>query len=124
MRTPDTTSDASFCLRDATAQEMQLELIRRWQYNAFDGERVAAKLYECRDLWKAVMMDRLSISNPGRLPGMGLIKLRDLPNNEWKVFHMCWPLSDRSPKLISIDEQPDDQIVHPFRLGKANRPTH
>ncbi len=26
----------------------------------------------------------------------------------WKVFHMCWTLSDGSAKLISIDEQPND----------------
>src|SRR6266851_1826336 len=41
-----------------------------------------------------------------------------------KVFHMCWPLSDGSSKFIPIDEQPNHQIVHAFRLGKAQRATH
>src|ERR687888_6640 len=43
---------------------------------------------------------------------------------EPKVFHMCWPLSDGSSKFIPIDEQPNHQIVHAFRLGKAQRATH
>jgi hypothetical protein len=72
-------------LGEATAQDIQLELIRRWEYNAFDGQRVAAKLVEHRDLWDAVLMDRLAISNPGSLPAMGLIKLRDLQYNDWNV---------------------------------------
>ena len=37
---------------------------------------------------------------------------------------MCWALSDGSSKLIPIDEQPNHQIVHLFRLGKANGATH
>ena len=37
---------------------------------------------------------------------------------------MCWALSDGSPKLIPIDEQPNHQIVHLFRLGKAKGATH
>ena len=32
---------------------------------------------------------------------------------------MCWAPSDGSSKLIPIDEQPNHQIVHLFRLGKA-----
>ena len=36
---------------------------------------------------------------------------------------MCWALSDGSSKLIPIDEQPNHQIVHAFRLGKAQRAT-
>ena len=41
-----------------------------------------------------------------------------------KVFHMCWPLSDGSSKFIPIDEEPNHQIVHAFRLGKAQRATN
>src|SRR5207245_3471287 len=41
-----------------------------------------------------------------------------------KVFHMCWPLSDGSSKCIPIDEEPNHQIVHAFRLGKAQRATN
>jgi hypothetical protein len=33
-------------------------------------------------------------------------------------------LSEGSSKLIPIHEEPNHQIVHLFRLGKANRPTH
>src|SRR5215471_1074048 len=40
------------------------------------------------------------------------------------MFHMCWALSDGSSKRIPIDEQPNHQIVHLFRLGKANGATH
>jgi hypothetical protein len=40
------------------------------------------------------------------------------------MFHRCWALSDGSPKLIPIDEQPNHQIVHLFRLRKANGVTH
>jgi hypothetical protein len=40
------------------------------------------------------------------------------------MFHMCWALSDGSSKLIPIDEQPNHQIVHLFRLGKAKGATH
>src|SRR5215470_18948434 len=40
------------------------------------------------------------------------------------MFHMCWALSDGSSKLIPINEQPNHQIVHLFRLGKAQRATH
>ena len=91
-------------LSEATAQDIQLELIRRWQYNAFDGERVAAKLWEHRDLWEAVMMDRLAISDPGRLPAMGLIKLRDLPYNEWNVdtLYILTPDKEAAKRLAEI----------------------
>ena len=37
---------------------------------------------------------------------------------------MCWALSDGSSKLIPIDEQPNHQIVHALRLGKAQRATN
>src|SRR5262245_23094866 len=37
---------------------------------------------------------------------------------------MCWPLSDGSSKFIPIDEEPNHQIVHAFRLGKAQHATH
>src|SRR5215469_1144327 len=43
---------------------------------------------------------------------------------ERRMFHMCWALSDGSCKLIPINEQPNHQIVHLFRLGKANGATH
>ncbi len=73
------------CLRDATVQDVQLELIRRSQYNAFEGERVAKDLLSNRDLWIAVLMDRFGVPNPPWLPSAGLIKLRDLDQDFWNV---------------------------------------
>jgi hypothetical protein len=51
----------------------------------FDGRKVAAALLWHRDLWQAVMMAQLCLSNPGQLPRAGLIKLRDLPGHDWNV---------------------------------------
>jgi hypothetical protein len=91
-------------LGQATAQDIQLELIRRWQFNAFEGEHVAAKLLEHRDLWDAVMMDRLALSGYGDLPAMGLIKLRDLPYNEWNVdtLYILAPSKEAAHQLAEI----------------------
>jgi hypothetical protein len=75
-------------LCDATVQEIQLELIRRTQFNAFDGERVAASLLRHCELWKAVLLDRQGRANyatPSPLLMCGLIKLRDLPGNLWNA---------------------------------------
>jgi hypothetical protein len=75
-------------LCDATVQEIQLELIRRTQFNAFDGERVTASLIRHRELWSAVLLDRQGLANyakPSRLLMSGLIKLRDLPDNLWNA---------------------------------------
>jgi hypothetical protein len=105
-------------LGEATAQDIQLELIRRWQFNAFDGERVAAKLLEHRDLWESVMMDRLALSGFGDLPAMGLIKLRDLPYNEWNVdtLYMLAPeLQFGTVCQIFLLQQLPCQLDHPLR---------
>ena len=79
--------DAMFSkpLAEATPQEIQLELIRRARWNDLDGERVVPSLLVHRDLWQAVLIDRLSLSRPGRLPASGLIKLRDLPDGFWNA---------------------------------------
>src|SRR5437764_284351 len=71
-------------LTEASVQEIQLELIRRWRFNQFDGPKVVASLRAHRKLWRAVLMDRLGfISRDGH--HWGLIKLRDLPGNTWNV---------------------------------------
>jgi hypothetical protein len=31
---------------------------------------------------------------------------------------------EQQPKLVAVDEESDDQIVHAFRLGKADRTAH
>jgi len=75
-------------LRDATVQEIQLELLRRTTFNALDGEPVLASLLRHRELWLAVLLDRQGVPNyaePRRLLAMGLIKLRDLPDNFWNA---------------------------------------
>jgi len=50
-------------LRDASVQEIQLELLRRSCWNALDGERVHASLMKHRDLWLAVLLDRPGVAN-------------------------------------------------------------
>jgi len=78
----------SLSLRGATVQEIQLELIRRTSFNAFDGERIYASLLKHRDLWLAVLLDRPGVPNyaePAHLLTAGLIKLRDLPDNYWNA---------------------------------------
>jgi hypothetical protein len=75
-------------LRNASVQEVQLELLRRTKFNAFDGEQVAASLLFHRELWLAVLLDRPGVANyaePSRLLISGLIKLRDLPDDFWNA---------------------------------------
>ena len=75
-------------LCDASVQDIQLELLRRTRFNAFDGERVCVSLLNHRDLWLAVLLDRPGLPNyaePGHLLMSGLIKLRDLPDNIWNA---------------------------------------
>lgn len=96
-------------LIEATVQEIQLELIRRTQFNAFDGERVVAALQAHRDLWEAVLMDRFCFSEPGWLPRSGLIKLRDLSDNLWNVdtLYILCPDAARARQLGEIAEAED-----------------
>jgi hypothetical protein len=78
----------SLSLRDASVQDIQLELLRRTGFNALDGERVVASLLRNRDLWLAVLLDRPGVPNyadPSHLLTAGLIKLRDLPQNLWNA---------------------------------------
>src|SRR2546423_15020257 len=81
----------SLLLREATVQEIQLELIRRTKFNAFDGERVYASLMKHRALWQAVLLDRPGLANyerPARLLMAGLIKLRDIDGKIWNADHL------------------------------------
>ena len=75
-------------LRDASVQDIQLELLRRTQFNALDGERVHASLVKHRNLWLGTLLDRPGVANyaePGHLLMSGLIKLRDLSDNSWNA---------------------------------------
>ncbi len=75
-------------LRDATVQEIQLELIRRTQFNSFRGEQIYESLIRHRELWFAVLLARPgSVTRPKNvlLPPCSLITLRDLPQNVWNA---------------------------------------
>ncbi len=55
----------SLPLRDATVQEIQLELIRRLRgfSNDFNGEKIyASLLWKHHALWRAVLLDRHQVS--------------------------------------------------------------
>ncbi len=99
-------------LRDATVQDIQLELLRRAKWNALDGERVVDSLLQHRDLWIAALLDRPGVPNysePSHLLMMGLIKLRDLPDNFWKAdtLYLLTETSDQAARLASIIELED-----------------
>jgi hypothetical protein len=111
----------SVLLREATVQEIQLELIRRTRFNAFDGERIYANLMKHRAYWKAVLLDRPGMANYRKrrhLFTMGLIKLRDLDDNIWntdKLFILT-AKREQAVQLARIIEEEDwggeKPIVH------------
>jgi hypothetical protein len=103
---------ASPSLRDATVQEIQLELLRRSSFNALDGERVVESLLRNRDLWLSLLLDRPGLPNyakPRRLLTMGLIKLRDLPDNLWNadMLFVLTPTHAQAQELARIAEEED-----------------
>jgi hypothetical protein len=97
-------------LRDASVQDIQLELIRRTRFNSMNGERIVASLHRHRDLWLAALLDRPELADytkPDRLLMAGLIKLRDLPDNLWNA-HMLFVLTqtgEQARKLARIAEE-------------------
>ncbi len=102
----------SVLLREATVQEIQLELIRRTKFNAFDGERIYASLMKHREYWQAVLLDRPGLANyqkPRHLLMMGLIKLRDLDENVWNADHLfiLTPKREQAVQLARIIEEED-----------------
>jgi hypothetical protein len=123
-------------LRDATVQEIQLELIRRTRFNALDGERVHASLLRHRDLWLAVLLDRPGVANyqqPGFLLMSGLIKLRDLPDNLWNAdtLFILTPTRQAADGLAGLIEEEDwggevqvykDQQEIDWALGTGRQP--
>jgi hypothetical protein len=75
-------------LRDASVQDIQLELLRRSRSGALDGEQVVTGLLWHRELWLAALLDRPGVcdgAEPGRLLTRGLVKLRDLGDNRWNA---------------------------------------
>ena len=94
-------------LREASVQEIQLELIRRTSFNALNGESVIASLLKHRTLWQAALLDRPGLPNysePGFLLIAGLIKLRDLPYNFWNAdtLFILTPTRQAAEQLASL----------------------
>ena len=102
----------SLSLRDASVQDIQLELLRRTTFNAMEGERIVASLLRHRDLWLAVLLDRPGVPNyaePGLLLTSGLIKLRDLPDNLWNAdtLFILTRTREKAHRLVRIIEEED-----------------
>ena len=102
----------SVLLRNATVQEIQLELIRRTKFNAFDGERIHASLMNRRAYWQAVLLDRPGLANyvkPRHLLMSGLIKLRDLDDNIWNAdqLFILTAKREQAVQLARIIEEED-----------------
>lgn len=99
--------ESPLLLRKATIQEIQLELIRRTLPGLVDGERIVADLLTHRGLWEAAMLDRFCFSNPGKLPRIGLIKLRDLPENFWNAdtLYVLTPTIEDAQALLPLAEE-------------------
>lgn len=102
----------SLRLREATVQEIQLELIRRTRFNSFNGEQIYASLLKHRALWQAVLLDRPGLANyakPRHLLTAGLIKLRDLDDNLWNADQLFILTAQRAQavQLARIIEDED-----------------
>ncbi len=73
-------------LSKATIQEIQLELIRRVRFNNCDGPRIVEELLEHRSWWEGALMET----------HLGMVHLRDLPDNRWNVSTLCLVARDRA----------------------------
>lgn len=97
-------------LREATAQEIQLELLRRTRHNALDGEQIVESLLKHRDLWLAVLLDRLYVwtRTDYDLPLGNFMKLRDLPYNDWNA-NTLYILTDEREKAIRLAQIAEEE---------------
>ena len=50
-------------LREATGQDIQLELIRRTRFNMFDGEKICDILNRYRGHWRGALLDHTGVPN-------------------------------------------------------------
>ena len=99
-------------LRNATVQDIQLELLRRTTFNALNGDQVRDSLLKHRHLWHATLLDRAGVPNyadPGHLLTAGLIKLRDLPDNLWNAdtLFVLTPTRLAAEQLMAVAEVED-----------------
>jgi hypothetical protein len=107
-------------LRDATVQDIQLELLRRTCFNEMNGEQVVARLLKHRNLWMAFLLDRPGLANyaePSELLMAGLIKLRDLPQNIWNAdtLFILTRTHEQARQLSRIFEEAEDGgMVHVY----------
>lgn len=101
MTSDSTQSEKS--LAEMTVQDIYLELIRRTQFNEFDGEKVYGSLMLHRDLWQAVIME--SAFGAGMEPA-GLMKLRDISQDFWHVdtLYILTADSATAHKFVEIIE--------------------
>ena len=99
----------SISVRDASVQEIQLELLRRTRFNALDGERVHASLLRHRDLWSAALLDRTGIptTEPGALADFRPDQVVDLPDNLWNAdtLFILTPTRRAAKQLAAIAEE-------------------
>jgi hypothetical protein len=73
---------------------------------------VVESLLRNRDLWISLLLDRPGLPNyakPRRLLTMGLIKLRDLPDNLWNadMLFVLTPTHAQAQELARIAEEED-----------------
>jgi hypothetical protein len=102
----------SLLLRDASMQDIQLELLRRTRFNDMDGEKVLASLMKHRNLWRAVLLDRPGVADHDSFEHLlvsGLIKLRDLAKNIWNAdtLYILTPTPVEARELARIAEEQD-----------------
>ena len=100
----------SVLLREASVQEIQLELIRRTRFNAFDGERIYTSLMKYRTYWWPLLYrPGPNYQKPRHLLMTGLIKLRDLDDNIWNADQLFILTANREQavQLVRIIEEED-----------------
>lgn len=98
-------------------QELEFELIKKTNYNNFDGEYAVKVLMQHKKLWKGVVMDReIFISGDkvdskyGKLTS-DLIKLRDIDSDFWNVdtlFILSSEEDDEKLLLMANKLHPDE----------------
>src|SRR5262245_620616 len=99
-------------LRDASVQDIQLELLRRTCFNRLDGEKVVASLLKHRRLWRAALLDRPGGANYATYEPLllgGPVKRRELADNFWNADTLVslTPARGEARELARIAEEED-----------------